>query len=54
MYRFGATLRPIVDRLGSLSDSLMYSNPRDLGPWLGLACRALDGARSFSVWMRKQ
>ncbi|MGH2349442.1 MAG: TonB-dependent receptor domain-containing protein, partial [bacterium] len=61
MYRFGATLRPIVDRLTTLGvkfisaaeaglpDSLMYSNARDFGPRVGFAYRALDGARAFVI-----
>lgn len=61
MYRFGATLPSIVDRLTSfgakfissqeagLPNSLMHSNALDFGPRLGLAYRALDGPRAFVV-----
>lgn len=61
MYRLGATIPSIVNRLTSLGarfitwkeaglpQTLMDSTARDLGPRLGFAYRALDGSRSFVV-----
>ncbi|MBS1825845.1 MAG: TonB-dependent receptor [Acidobacteria bacterium] len=61
MYRLGATAPSIVNRLQSLgakfinyqeaglSQSLMASTKRDIGPRIGFAYRAGDGAKSFVV-----
>jgi hypothetical protein len=61
MYNLGATVPTIVNRLQSIgvkfltyqedgvSQSLMASTKRDLGPRIGFAYRAGDGAKSFVV-----
>lgn len=61
MYNLGTTLHTIVNRLQSIgvkfitfqddgvSQSLMASTHRDVGPRLGFAYRAGEGARSFVV-----